>query len=160
MRHADKHPHSPRPQKEASFSQSNSGKQVLHRNVKRFRGGLVFKAHILCPSLNSRLESNKEEEEESKSDWGRGGPRRRCGGRRCTSRTKQSPPVAFAGTGSWDRFIGQIHWIYSLDRFIGHVHWTDKLATDALGRQRPLLPSGSASSEIFQYILQSFSAVT
>ena len=28
-------------------------------NVKRFRGGLVFKAHRL---LNSRLESNKEEE--------------------------------------------------------------------------------------------------
>jgi len=30
-------------------------------NVKRFRGGLVFKAHRLCVSLNSRLESNKEE---------------------------------------------------------------------------------------------------
>jgi len=30
---------------------------------KRFRGGLVFKAHRLCVSLNSRLESNKEEEE-------------------------------------------------------------------------------------------------
>jgi len=30
--------------------------------VKRFRGGLVFKAHRLCVSLNSRLESNKEEE--------------------------------------------------------------------------------------------------
>jgi len=28
-----------------------------------FRGGLVFKAHRLCVSLNSRLESNKEEEE-------------------------------------------------------------------------------------------------
>ena len=27
----------------------------------RFRGGLVFKAHRLCVSLNSRLESNKEE---------------------------------------------------------------------------------------------------
>jgi len=26
------------------------------------RGGLVFKAHRLCVSLNSRLESNKEEE--------------------------------------------------------------------------------------------------
>jgi len=32
-------------------------------DVKRFRGGLVFKAHRLCVSLNSRLESNKEEEE-------------------------------------------------------------------------------------------------
>ena len=29
----------------------------------RFRGGLVFKAHKLCVSLNSRLESNQEEEE-------------------------------------------------------------------------------------------------
>ena len=32
--------------------------------MQRFRGGLVFKAHILCVSLNSRLESNKEEEED------------------------------------------------------------------------------------------------
>ena len=38
--------------------------QLLHRNVQRFRGGPVFKAHRLCVSLNSRLESNKEEEEE------------------------------------------------------------------------------------------------
>jgi len=30
--------------------------------VQRFRGGLVFKAHRLCVSLNSRLEGNKEEE--------------------------------------------------------------------------------------------------
>ena len=36
--------------------------QLLHRNVRRFRGGLVFRAHRLCGSLNSRLESNKEEE--------------------------------------------------------------------------------------------------
>ena len=34
--------------------------------MKRFRGGLVFKAHRLCVSLNSRLESNKEEEKEKK----------------------------------------------------------------------------------------------
>ena len=33
------------------------------RNMQRLRGGLVFKAHRLCVSLNSRLESNKEEEE-------------------------------------------------------------------------------------------------
>jgi len=32
----------------------------LHRNVQRFRGGLEFKAHRLCVSLDSRLESNKE----------------------------------------------------------------------------------------------------
>ena len=37
--------------------------QLLHRNVQRFRGGLVFKAHRLCVSLNSRLKSNKEEED-------------------------------------------------------------------------------------------------
>jgi len=35
------------------------------KEVKRFRGGLVFEAHRLFVSLNSRLESNKEEEE----DW-------------------------------------------------------------------------------------------
>ena len=29
-------------------------------NVQRFRGGLVFKAHRICVSLNSRLASNKE----------------------------------------------------------------------------------------------------
>ena len=29
--------------------------------MQRFRGGLVFRAHRLCVSLNSRLESNKEE---------------------------------------------------------------------------------------------------
>ena len=34
-------------------------------NVRRFRGGLVFKAHRLCVSLNSRLQGNQEEEEDS-----------------------------------------------------------------------------------------------
>jgi len=33
------------------------------RRLWRFRGGLVFKAHRLCVSLNSRLESHKEEED-------------------------------------------------------------------------------------------------
>ena len=42
--------------------------QLLHKHVQRFRGGLVSKAHRLCVSLNSRLESNKEEE----------GAQRRC----------------------------------------------------------------------------------
>jgi len=32
--------------------------------VHWFRGGLVFQAHRLCVSLNSRLESNKEEEDQ------------------------------------------------------------------------------------------------
>jgi len=36
-------------------------KCLLHRNVERFRGGLVFKAHRRFASLTSRLESNKEE---------------------------------------------------------------------------------------------------
>jgi len=56
--------------------------QILHRNVQRFRGELVFKAHTLCVSLNSRLESNEEEEEMCSDDdgavWrGQGGARRR-----------------------------------------------------------------------------------
>ena len=38
--------------------------QLLHRNVQWFRGGLVFKAHRLCVSLYSRLESTKEEEQQ------------------------------------------------------------------------------------------------
>ena len=40
--------------------------QLLHRNVQRFRGGLAFKAHRLCVSLNSRLESNKADEESAR----------------------------------------------------------------------------------------------
>ena len=36
--------------------------RLAHLHLQRFRGGLVFKAHRLCVSLNSRLESNKEEE--------------------------------------------------------------------------------------------------
>jgi len=35
--------------------------------VQRFRGGLVFKAHRLCVSLNSRLERHKEEEENDRA---------------------------------------------------------------------------------------------
>ena len=42
---------------------------VLHRNVQRVRCGLVLKAHRLCVSLISRLESNKEEEEEFIGDF-------------------------------------------------------------------------------------------
>ena len=44
------------------------GEQLLHKNVQRFRGGLVFKVHRLCVSLTSRLESNEEEKK------GGGGP--------------------------------------------------------------------------------------
>ena len=36
--------------------------QRFHKNVQQFRGGLVFKAHRFCVSLNPRLESNKEED--------------------------------------------------------------------------------------------------
>ena len=39
--------------------------QLLRRNVKRFRGRLVFKAHRLFVLLNSRLESDKGEKEMS-----------------------------------------------------------------------------------------------
>ena len=47
----------------ASTCGLSSSEESLRRNVKRFRGGLVCKAHFLL-SLNSRLESNKEEEED------------------------------------------------------------------------------------------------
>jgi len=48
----------------------DSPSKVLHAQIQpldlifheRFRGGLVFKAHRLCASLNSRLESKKERE--------------------------------------------------------------------------------------------------
>ena len=40
---------------------AGGSKHQARRNVQRFRGGLVFKAHRLCVSLNSRLKSNKEE---------------------------------------------------------------------------------------------------
>ena len=36
--------------------------QLLHRDVRRFPGGLVSKASRLCVSLNSRRERNEEEE--------------------------------------------------------------------------------------------------
>ena len=36
--------------------------QLLDINMQRFLGGLAFKPHQLCVSLNSRPESNKEEE--------------------------------------------------------------------------------------------------
>jgi len=40
-----------------------SWKDLLLRNVKWFRGGLVLEAHGLFVSLNSRIQSNPEEEE-------------------------------------------------------------------------------------------------
>jgi len=43
------------------FEATRITEERLLRNVHRFRGGLVFKAHRLCVPLNSRLESNKEE---------------------------------------------------------------------------------------------------
>ena len=44
-------------------AQAQATNEWTGRNVQRFRGGLVFKAHRLCVSLNSRVQSNKEEEE-------------------------------------------------------------------------------------------------
>ena len=52
-----------RTQLESSMSRRSRGKQILRRNVQHFRGGLVFKAHRRCVSLNSRLESNQVEED-------------------------------------------------------------------------------------------------
>ena len=42
----------------ASGFRSVHARLLLHRNVQRFRGGLVFKAYRRCVSLNSRLKSN------------------------------------------------------------------------------------------------------
>ena len=44
---------------------------MKHRNVQRFRSGLVVKAHRVCVSLNSRLESDKEKGR-WRTGWGRG----------------------------------------------------------------------------------------
>ena len=44
---------------------SNPTEQLLGTHLQRLRGGLVCEADRLCVSLNSRLESNKEREEES-----------------------------------------------------------------------------------------------
>jgi len=46
----------------ANRDSSQFENERFHRNVQRFRDGLVFKAHRLWVSLNSRLESNEEEE--------------------------------------------------------------------------------------------------
>ena len=42
---------------------TSKGDDTFTKNVQRFRGGLVFKARRICVSLNSRRESNKEEED-------------------------------------------------------------------------------------------------
>ena len=42
--------------------------------MQRFRGGLVFQAHRRCVSLNSRLGSNKEDEEQSNKSGPDSGP--------------------------------------------------------------------------------------
>jgi len=61
--------HNPLPNLALSCRENTHGQirireQLLQRNVQRFRGGLVFKAHRLCVLLISRLESKKEEDEE------------------------------------------------------------------------------------------------
>ena len=48
--------------------------QLIHRNVQRSRGWLVFKAHELCGSLISGLESNNEEEKQGPDDARREAP--------------------------------------------------------------------------------------
>ena len=50
--------------------------QLHHKNAQQFQGGLVFKAHRLCVSLDARRESNKQErkkDEEFNDEEGRGG---------------------------------------------------------------------------------------
>ena len=71
--------------------------------MQQFRGGLAFKAHSLCVSLNSRLESDYEEEEEKGVHCSKGRGlfsrtglvARRCcltRGYRCTSLIRNRPP--------------------------------------------------------------------
>ena len=59
--------------------------------MQRFRGGLVFKAHRLCVSLNSRLDSNEEEEKKGP------GERRAQDPRRTTSHAPPSVRTPFPG---------------------------------------------------------------
>jgi len=61
--HPRQHPHLLQRQGEGRTLQGMTGDEAI--NMQRFRGGLVFKAHGLCVSLNSRLESNKEEKDEA-----------------------------------------------------------------------------------------------
>ena len=59
-----RYPKSPRPKSGLGFRcKSLKRVNVYPRSSRADHGGLVFKAHRLCVSLNSRLESNKEEEE-------------------------------------------------------------------------------------------------
>ena len=47
----------------SSRAELDRGAQLLRRNAQRFRGRLVFKAHRLCVTLNSRLGGNNEKEQ-------------------------------------------------------------------------------------------------
>jgi len=55
------------PKSSAAISEGAS--QLFHRNVQRFRGGLVFKTFV---SLNSRLDSNEEEKKKGLAPASRG----------------------------------------------------------------------------------------
>ena len=91
--------------------------------MQRFRGGLVFEAHRLCVSLNSRLEGNKEETEEKKdggaitkyasltdfgvSDQEEGKGRERRGGRgrgggQAPQSLRLSPPSGYHGGATFN----------------------------------------------------------
>jgi len=65
------------------------------RNVQRLRGGLVFKAHRLCVSRNSRLESNKEEAAEK--SWSE-----RSSSKKLQIEQKYSPNL-FAHPAGWSK---------------------------------------------------------
>jgi len=104
---------------------------LLHRNAQRFRGGLVFKAHRLCVSLNSRLESNNEEEE-----VGAGGPSR--------MRMPGSGGVPFGP------FLSHAHtFSQSLTQSLSHTHKHTHSLTHSLSHTRgvpfgPFLSGGTA----------------
>ena len=56
-------PRSSSPPSTCTDDPKSIAEQPLRRNVQQFRDGLVSKAHTLCVSLNSMLESNEEAEE-------------------------------------------------------------------------------------------------
>ena len=67
--------------------------QLLDRNVKRFRGGLIFKAHRLLYHSNSRLESNNEKKKKEK------GPTVPCILRYCAFRHRGATSLTISSWG-------------------------------------------------------------
>ena len=72
--------------------------------IQRFRGGLVFKAQRLCVSVNSRLESNKEEEKIQDVEFGMEGHSHSVS--RSVTTDPRKGPGRFRVEGSGFRLLG------------------------------------------------------